>query len=595
MANENDKPLSGAPAAGGSRRPDERTPLLPLNIFLPEIGPRKVAGLIAFFVVLAVTARSIRYLLCFPLWPDEGFLAANFICARFDGLLGPLAYHQVAPLFFLWTEAAAVKLLGFNEYALRVFPFLCGIGAVFLFVRVARNLLGGLPALLAVALFAVSYYPIRHAVEIKPYSVDLAVSLLLTLGAVAWLRNPEKTAPLWALVVFAPIAVGLSFPAAFTGGGIVVALLPAAWGRLRSRIAWCCLPLTLIAGFLVVYAVSTGPQLERESWLRKEDPATSSFNQDQAWTRTFPPLGHPGRLAAWLLRTHTGLLFAYPNGGHNGGSAATFVLFAVGAAVFFRRGRRLPLALLLSPFLFTFIAAILHRYPYGYSARFNLYLAPAICLLAGLGGARLIALISSPRLRKPVTGAALGLLALTGTATAAVDLFHPYKNIEDVRARDFARKFWRGQPRDVQTVCVYRDLGIEFFPRLFQWGHSSRYLCHQEIFRDDPGGGGATRSLRPLRVVVFSVPDRFEPYAALDEVRWRNWLETTTEEYEFVSHRRYQVNAGIDSHHETYDIYEFVPRPPETEKTASPEPPPLPGKPIDSAVPAGYHAVSEHR
>jgi len=535
-------------------------PVEPLKVFPSELSPRRLAAATLFFVLLGLAVRLVRYLLCFPLWPDEGFLAANFVSGEFGAVLGPLAYHQVAPLYFLWLEVLAVRLLGFSEYALRLFPLICGLFGVLVFRRLAGLVCRGLPLLLSVGLFAVSYYPVRHSVEVKPYSVDLAVSLLLLVLAAAWLRRPERRAPLWGLVLFCPVAVGLSFPAAFTAGGVAAVLLPLVWRDGPSRRAWFFLLAGLIAGFLLVFTLSTGPQLERERWLREADPATSSFNRDQAWVRTFPPLGEPLRLLPWLLRIHTGLMFAYPNGGHNGGSSLTFLLFLIGAVVLWRRGRRRFLALFLVPFALTFVAAALRRYPYGYSARFNLYLAPSICLLAGLGAARLLVAIPSRAWHRGVLWAFLGLLALAGLATAAIDISRPYKNIEDVRSRDFARGFWRNRPGEARTVCVYRDLGLEFFPRLFEWGHSSRYLCHQAVFRGPPGapvhpGGG-----EPLRCVVFSVPSEYEPYAVRDDDAWNAWLREMSVGYELIGHRCYEVNPGVPSHHETYDVYEFVPR-----------------------------------
>jgi len=52
----------------------------------------------------------------------------------------------------------------------------------------------------------------------------------------------------------------------------------------------------------------------------------------------------------WFLDVNTGYLFAYPEGGEHGASALTFLAFAAGAVVLWRRGRRIPVALCLLPF-----------------------------------------------------------------------------------------------------------------------------------------------------------------------------------------------------------------------------------------------------
>jgi len=84
-----------------------------------------------------------------------------------------------------------------------------------------------------------------------------------------------------------------------------------------------------------------------------------------------------------------------------------------------------------------------------------------------------------------------------------------------MHSRDFARWLWTHKDQDAELACVYRDMNLEFFPRLFQWGHSARYLCNQTIYSKDHRDG--PRSIQwdkisrdhPLRCVVFSVPDGY--------------------------------------------------------------------------------------
>ena len=189
------------------------------------------------FLAVAVAIRLIRYLLRFPLWGDEAMLAMNFLDRDYAGLMRPLAFHQVAPLLFLWIELTAVKLLGFNEWALRLFPLLCGLASLFLFHRLARLLLRGTARVLAVAIFAVTYSGIRYSAEVKPYGVDLMVSTLLLLLAVRWWRQPDQTRWLWALAAVVPLAVGFSYPAVFIGGGVSLALAAVLLGT-RSWRGW---------------------------------------------------------------------------------------------------------------------------------------------------------------------------------------------------------------------------------------------------------------------------------------------------------------------------------------------------------------------
>ena len=49
-----------------------------------------------FFIGLGLVARTLRYVLRFPLWDDETFLCVSLYKQDFIGLLEPLARHQVA-------------------------------------------------------------------------------------------------------------------------------------------------------------------------------------------------------------------------------------------------------------------------------------------------------------------------------------------------------------------------------------------------------------------------------------------------------------------------------------------------------------------
>ena len=218
------------------------------------------------FLAVGVAARLIRYLLRFPLWGDEAMLAMNFLDRDYAGLMRPLDFHQVAPLLFLWIELTAVKLLGFHEWSLRLFPLLCSLASLFLFHRLARLLLRGTALVLAVGIFAVTYSGLRYAAEVKPYGVDLMVSTLLLLLAVRWWRQPDDTRWLWALAAVVPLALGLSYPAVFVAGGVSLAVAAVLLGT-RSRRgwwAWAAYNLALAGSFLAWYRLAIGAQAGAE-------------------------------------------------------------------------------------------------------------------------------------------------------------------------------------------------------------------------------------------------------------------------------------------------------------------------------------------
>ncbi len=171
------------------------------------------------FVGIGILLRLIAYLQNFPLWWDEAFVAVNLLQRDFRGLAQPLDYGQVCPLLFLWAELISVRVLGFHEWSLRLFPLISSIGAVVLFRVVVGRILSGRALLLAVAVFAVSVHPIRHAADVKPYATDLLVALILQGFALEWSRQPKRSRWLWGLTSFTPVALLLSHPSIFVVAG----------------------------------------------------------------------------------------------------------------------------------------------------------------------------------------------------------------------------------------------------------------------------------------------------------------------------------------------------------------------------------------
>src|SRR4051812_30787680 len=123
------------------------------------IGPRAVLWAGAVCVTAGLLWRFVRYLAQFPIWGDEAFVLVNLLNLDYAGLTGQLYFSQVAPLLFLWAEETSLNLLGSSELAVRLVPFLAGLGGLGLFGALCRRL--PLPYLgtLALGLLAVSYYP----------------------------------------------------------------------------------------------------------------------------------------------------------------------------------------------------------------------------------------------------------------------------------------------------------------------------------------------------------------------------------------------------------------------------------------------------
>jgi hypothetical protein len=415
--------------------------------------------------------RATRYLLQFPIWGDEAMLCLNFLEQDYAGFLtGKLNNSQVAPLLFLWGELTARHLLGASDLAMRLLPFLAGAGGLLIFWRLCRRELEPFAALLAVGFLAVAYYPVRHSCEAKPYASDLFVAAALLALAAAWLRRPERKGPLAALALVVPFAVLASYPAVLIAGAVSLALLPAAWRQpgWQTRALFAAYNGMMLAGFVASCLLVGGQQL------RAEGGRTGAF-MEYYWAGDFPP-AEPLPLLRWLVAAHTGDVFAYPFGAGHGGSTLTTLLCLVGGWSLWRSGRRPLLVLCVAPFGLALVAAFLHRYPYGSSARLAQYLAPGVCLLAGTGAAAVIARLCPSASQRQRCGVLVCAALLLSCAVGLVlNCVRPYKTPGERWAREVvAEAFARIPPQDKVVVLNGRD-GLKPTLRWYLARHEGRF------------------------------------------------------------------------------------------------------------------------
>ncbi len=441
---------------------------------LPALGALTIA-----LLGLGIVARLVRYGLNFPLWGDEAFLAVNFLLRDFRGMIEPLVYGQIAPLAFMWVELAVTRVAGLSEWALRFVPFLSGLLTLVLFWRFVRKHFGPGVTLLAVGILAASYYPIRHAVEVKPYATDLLVSLLLTMAGWAVYSRPGSIWRWVVLIVLAGACVWSSYPAVFVVGGVGVLLALLVHQRRTAGVLVGCIAYAAIvaASFGAMYRLYAKPHAD----------AVPQLKDIEMWTETFPPIRQPWLLPWWFVEMHTGNMMAYPMGGKNFGSTGTFVLVAVGAVVLWRgrrfgggwsdyeiethrgiqRSRRALVVLLLSPLAFNFVAAAAHAYPYGGTARTSLFMAPAFCLLAAVGGFGLLAMMPYPHRQRGIRIIA-GVLGVMAFGCMVRDLIEPYKKPETSASRQAIRDLAKEVEQGDRVIVFLSPRAVLHAPFILQ-------------------------------------------------------------------------------------------------------------------------------
>jgi hypothetical protein len=369
-------------------------------------------------VLLLLAGAALRlwqYFAKTSLWIDEIAVAENVIRAPLFSLLGkPLALDQVAPPGFLAALKGAVEVFGPNELALRLFPLLGGLAALALFARLARRVLPGWTAVFATALFALAPSLIAYSAEVKQYSTDVAVAILLTLVALGLCAVPQSRTRHLAAGLIGMAAVWFSQPAVLTvaglGGGLTwIALRRGGWLALR--------PLLPVLGLWAASAAAA-----TALGYRTLTPSTRDYMQ-RFWE---PSLPRP---------------------------TVVFLVLLGSAVLWIKRPRAAPL--LVGPATVALAAAAAHRYPF--SGRAILFLTPVALLAAADAAESLVAGLARLHVPRPV-GAALFAIALAVTTARHLPVFRQ-EEARTVLLGLAARR----QPGDVLYVYYGAERALRFY------------------------------------------------------------------------------------------------------------------------------------
>lgn len=406
----------------------------------------QVDRLLAAAVAAGCVFRIVQYAANRSLWLDESMLALNILDRPLTGLTGRLSFDQAAPPGFLVIEKCFTELFGSSEYALRLFPLLCGLASLPLFAALARRILDRYPAVLATLLFACATSPVYYTSEVKQYSGDVAAALtLLLLGAVLS-RGDVSARKAGAVAVLGVLAVLVSYPAVFVVGGVacVLAVRAAVRRSWPSHGSIAALGMWLSASLLVVIA-------SRHTAARVEE----LFSADtRAYVKPTPTSFLP-----WTRELPTQLAQNIGFGPLGKLHWAAVVLAVVGAVSLGTGRRRLYAAFFAGALALPLIASALRRYPL--AERTVLFLVPVAIILLAEGVAVVAGGIRNVASRR-VAAASLAVLVLAVPGWHAVErLVRPLMREEMKPALTHIRDRW--QPGDTLYVSDLTQFALRYY------------------------------------------------------------------------------------------------------------------------------------
>ena len=334
-----------------------------ITVFLTNQTTIKISWII---IILGIVNRLIQYIYNRSLWADEAVLALNIVNRSYSELTQPLDYDQVAPIGFLWVEKFLVNLFGNNEYSLRLFPLVAGIISLFIFALIARRYLNNLGSIIAIFLFSTISSLIYYSTEVKQYSTDILISLLLYYLLAPHKRKRATTSQTIIKSLLVAVCLWFSHPAIFIL--VAMGLVELVTTIIDKDTKYLKQKIIIYASGLLSFCLFYFGFLDR---------ANNNQVLFNSWEDAFP--NHPLNII-WYLDA-LGKFFYKPlgfeyyqfSGWEINLDVIAIALFLLGCFSYFHKNK-IILYTLLFPLLTTLTAAGLHLYPF--RSRVVLFLAP---------------------------------------------------------------------------------------------------------------------------------------------------------------------------------------------------------------------------
>ncbi len=234
-------------------------------------------------VVLTLAACALRVpSIGRSLWLDEAWRANIALAPTWDafwtavlGAGGDGIGAPMPPLFALALRAAGA-VVDHSAAGMRALPVLASIAAVPLGWVVGRRAAGSWAGLAAALLFAATPTTLLHGQELKQYSTDIAVVLVLLAATSAVAARPGSRRAWLGLALAESLAPGLAYPTALVLPGIALATFTLC-GANADRLRWLAAHAASGLAALAWYVLVIGPQRDR--------PLVAAY-----WAADFPPM-----------------------------------------------------------------------------------------------------------------------------------------------------------------------------------------------------------------------------------------------------------------------------------------------------------------
>ncbi len=323
-------------------------------------------------IFIGITLRLLMFFQNRNLIIDEANIVRNLYERDFTELLQPLKYEQYAPPLFLWIEEMLSLIFGYGEKALKLYPMLCGIAALFVFWHLMKRLVYESAIWLPLALMAFSPYFIEFSTTIKQYMPDALIALLLVWLALRkdiFKNSKTRFIILWSIVGI--LSIYSSMPSVFTLTAIGFYY---AYHVIRAK-EWNFLAVLSLIGmiWLSVFGVYY--------WYILKPQITSDYLQK--YHAEYFLYATPLNIEEWKHNWKKIEEIVSNTGGYTFFNLMASFLFIGSGFIALRRKHFDILILAFTPILLTLIAAALHQF--SLLMRVSLFLLPLLLILFSYG------------------------------------------------------------------------------------------------------------------------------------------------------------------------------------------------------------------
>ncbi|HLO33552.1 MAG TPA: glycosyltransferase family 39 protein [Anaerolineales bacterium] len=420
--------------------PDMRTNTLSTSARNDRLFRIAIIAIIMFGMIL----RASKYLPGWLMRGDELAVMRNLINrSAMDLMTKPLHNEQAAPFGFVLSIKTLITIFGRSEYVLRLPAFLAGCFSLILMQSLLTKTGKRYGNIFALAGFAFGDYLIYYSAELKQYSTDVLLCLILLLAFYQHLDKETTAKDFIVLTALGTLALCFSYTALFIIAGIGITLLIHYW-RNSQKLRWIALTGMIWMGtFLALYFLLLRQQTQ--------DPYLITF-----WDNllSFMPMP-PWRDLSWFPKALDGLFFVVA--GLSSSVVFVIPIYALGLWGFLKEKKWQWALVLTIPVGLNIVVSGFQKYPF--HGRLILYLLPLIFIVLGKGIDLLIGL-SYNRVFANAAFAALIILLLRPVipTTNSYLLTHSYLN-EELKS---VFSFLEEHHQDDDLLYLYHSVGSKY-------------------------------------------------------------------------------------------------------------------------------------